>query len=56
MTETKIIRTCGHNNHSYKLIHKNNKLFEELTILVCSSCVDKTPFNKLTREPIIDNE
>lgn len=45
--------TCGHDDLYYKLTHKGRKdLFEDLEMLVCSSCVDKNPFRVLAREPI----
>jgi len=45
--------TCGHDDLYYKLTHKGRKdLFEDLEMFVCSSCVDKNPFNALPREPL----
>lgn len=54
---SELIRKCDLTHQpNYTIIHKGGKLFDDLAILVCSSCVDKPPFNKLPREPIINNE
>lgn len=48
-----LIRICDlEHKPYYKLIHKGGKLFDDLIILCCKTCVDWSPYNKLVREPI----
>jgi len=54
MSETEKIRVCNL-NHAYCFIltHKNERLFPTIRILVCDTCAEKHPYDKIkTREPL----
>lgn len=48
-----LIRVCDPSHKPlYRLRHSNKKLFDDLIILCCNDCVNKKPFDQLTRELI----